>query len=79
VTGKLHNEAASHKLLVEVPRAALPEALTLTWDGLVAQAASAGWVAKVSDRFDWCKAEHALVREGTDEMAGLPCLYYQRW
>jgi hypothetical protein len=76
---KLHNEAATHKPLIEVPRAALPDVLAQTWDGVVAEAAQAGWVSKTSDRFDWCRPDHALVREGSDEMKGLPCLYYQRW
>jgi hypothetical protein len=76
---KLAGDTATAKVVIEVPRAALPDVMTLAWDAVQAQAARAGWRVQRTEAFDWCKADHALVREGSDEMRGIPVLYYQRW
>lgn len=67
------------KTLIEIPRAALADALTLPWATLVQQAPSVGWTVKASNDHRWCAKDHALVREGCDEMRGIPVVYFEHW
>jgi hypothetical protein len=64
---------------VEVPKAALADAAQSSWADLLAMAEAAGWRIETSDSYAWCKPDHALLREGLDEMRGIPVLHYQRW
>ena len=64
---------------VEVQRAALADAAQCSWTDLLAMAEAAGWRTETSDSYAWCKPDHALLREGLDEMRGIPVLHYQRW
>jgi hypothetical protein len=64
---------------VEVPRAALADAAQCSWTDLLAMAEAAGWRVQTTDTYLWCADDHALLREGLDEMKGIPVLHYQRW
>jgi len=76
---KLAPDSDSAKVLVEVPRAAVPDAMTLPWAEVLTSAAQLGWVVKKDASHFWCRPDHALLREGSDEMRGIPVLYHQRW
>ena len=71
----------AQSLLIEVPRAMLQEAAQQGWDDLVAMAEAAGWRTKDTnvDNYQWCAKEHALLREGSDEMRGIPVLLFQNF
>jgi hypothetical protein len=66
-------------LQVEVPRDLLQEAAQLSWADVVAMASSAGWRTKTTEDHLWCAKDHALLREGYDEMRGIPVLLFQNW
>jgi len=65
--------------VIEVPRAALMEAATMSWPDPVAMAAGAGWRCETTEATGWCRRDHALLRQGLDEMRGIPVLLYQNW
>ena len=66
-------------LIIEVPKAMLQEAAQQSWDDLVAMAQAAGWRTRDTDDYLWCSKDMALLREGHDEMRGLPVLLFQNW
>lgn len=72
-------EVDTVRRVVQVPRACLPDALTLSWPELESHAPSVGWVVKNTAAFSWCAKDHALLREGRDELKGIPMLFYQNW
>jgi hypothetical protein len=65
--------------LVEVPQATLLETAQLAWPEVLAMAEAAGWRVETRSDYLWCAPKHALLREGYDEMRGIPVLLYQNW
>lgn len=63
--------------MVEVPSACVLDASTMSWEELVTYAPSVGWrVRHDTSEFRWCAPGHALLRQGRDEMKGIPVLLY---
>jgi hypothetical protein len=67
------------QLVIEVPKAMLEEAAQQAWPDLVTLAEGAGWRVRDTDDYLWCSKDHALLRQGTDEMRGIPVLLFQNW
>lgn len=69
--------APGPQTLVQVPSACVRDACTMTWPELVAYAPSVGWrVRSDTSDYRWCEKGHALLRQGRDEMKGIPVLLY---
>lgn len=72
------SETDSVKTLVQVPKADLVAATQMSWGALVTHARTVGWVIRDSADFSWCEKGCVLLRNGRDEMEGLPVLFYER-
>lgn len=72
-------ETDSQKLLIEVPRDAIERAGNHDWADLIVTAKKEGWRVQDTPNFSWCRPGHALLREGRDEMRGIPVVHYQNW
>jgi hypothetical protein len=71
-----HSQA---QVRVQVPRDDAPMAYELTWDEVVALAEQSGWTVRTDSTWGWCEKGHCLLRNGQDEMKGIPVLFYQNW
>jgi hypothetical protein len=71
-------ETDSVKTLVQVPKAEVLAATQMTWSDLLKHAHAHGWEVRETTDFEWCAKGHTLLREGRDEMEGLPVLLYER-
>jgi hypothetical protein len=65
--------------LVQVPKADVEMAYELRWDQVLDLAQQHGWRVRVDREWGWCEKGHTLLRNGTDEMKGIPVVFYQNW
>jgi hypothetical protein len=70
---------AESVVMVEVPKADLGLAQELTWGEVLDLAAQSGWRVRTETAWTWCAKDHALLREGSDEMKTIPVLLFQNW
>jgi hypothetical protein len=72
------DETDSVKTLVQVPKDEVVAATQMSWRDLLKHAHAVGWVVRDSADFSWCAKGHTLLREGREELEGLPVLLYER-
>jgi hypothetical protein len=64
---------------IEVPRDDVGLVNELSWAEALDLAAESKWTVRTDSAWGWCAKDHALFREGDDEMKTIPVLLYQNY